>query len=383
MRLAPDPSRRNALANFGRTLCVLAACAWLAGCGAPGAPAPPRPIVPQVVADLAARQQGESVVLTFTLPSKDIDGDKLAELPAIEIFRGERAAGATGKVVTSLVYTVPSAVVETYLREGQINFRDPFKPGSPAGQEMVYMVRTRAAKKRASDDSNIVSVRVTPVPLAPVAVRAIVTEPAIELTWTAPTQGALPGSIAGYRVYRAELAPGAAVPPNLTDLSQVQLRAPLQLMGPAQAAPFRDTQFTFGATYIYVIRSVADSEGQPVESSDSQLVAISPKDTFPPAAPQRVISVIIPATDSAPAHVELSWAISPEPDLSGYWVYRSEQPDTPGQRLNAQILLSPMFRDMTAVQGKRYTYRISAVDRSGNESPLSSPVPAEVPRQGP
>jgi fibronectin type 3 domain-containing protein len=46
-------------------------------------------------------------------------------------------------------------------------------------------------------------------------------------------------------------------------------------------------------------------------------------------------------------------------------------------------LLSPTFRDMTAVQGKRYTYRVSSVDRSGNESPLSSPVTAEFPKQGP
>ncbi len=382
MRLAPAPSRRTSLSTFGRSLCALAAWVWLAGCAAPGAPTPPMPIVPKVVADLAARQQGESVVLTFTLPRQDMDGEKLVEMPALEIFRGERPAGATGKMVTSLVYTVPSAVVDTYLREGQINFRDPLKPGSAAGQEMVYMVRTRASKKRASDDSNVVSVRVVPVPPAPVGIRATVTEPAIELTWTAPSQGPLAGAIAGYRVYRAELA-AAALPPNLADLSQVQLRAPLQLMGPAQAAPFRDTQFTFGTTYVYVVRSVADSEGQPVESSDSQLVAVAPKDIFPPAAPQRLITIIIPATESAPAHVELSWDISAEPDLSGYWVYRSEQPDTPGLRINAQILLSPTFRDMTAVQGKRYTYRVSAVDRNGNESPLSSPVPAEFPRQGP
>jgi hypothetical protein len=168
----------------------------------------------------------------------------------------------------------------------------------------------------------------------------------------------------------------------------LKLPAPLELVGPAPATSFRDSNFSFDTTYIYVVRSVADEQGQSVESADSTPVVVTPKDVFPPAAPQGLVALVPPATEGpatqqTPARVELSWSISPELDLSGYWVYRSEQSDTPGQRINSQLLLTPAFRDMTAVPGQRYTYRVSAVDRAGNESSFSSPVSVDVPRRDP
>ena len=364
---------------------VLVACASLVGCAAPGAPTPPKPIVPKAVTDLAARQLASSMMLTFTLPKQSVDNEKLAEPPELEIFRAERQPGASGKLTTRLVYSVPSALVNTYLKNGQIEFRDPLEPTALTGQELVYMVRTRASKKRDSSDSNIVSVAAMPVPGAPSTFHANVTETAIELTWSAPARGPAANSIAGYRVYRAELAPGTAPPVNISDLSQLKLAVPLELVGPASATSFRDTNFTFDVSYIYVVRSVADEQGQPVESADSAPLAVTPKDIFPPAAPQGLVAVISPPADVSAnqqsiARVELSWNISQEPDLAGYWVYRTEQTDTPGQRINNQLLLTPAFRDMTAVQGKRYTYRVSAVDHAGNESSLSSPVSVDVPR---
>jgi hypothetical protein len=247
------------------------------------------------------------------------------------------------------------------------------------------MIRTRASTKRASADSNVVSVRTLPVPAPPTGVHVgALKESAIELAWT-PPQAYATGGIAGYRVYRGELAADAPVPAaGVTDLSKLKMAVPQTLLGPAASTSFRDTEFTFGVTYIYVVRSVADEQGQPVESSDSAPLVFTPKDTFPPAAPQRLVAVPIPneqATGSATGVIELSWDINQEPDLQGYWLYRSEQPDTPGQRINTKLLLTPTFRDITAVLGKQYTYRVTAVDRSGNESSLSSPVTAAVPQR--
>jgi len=42
-------------------------------------------------------------------------------------------------------------------------------------------------------------------------------------------------------------------------------------------------------------------------------------------------------------------------------------------------LPSPAFRDISVQSGKRYYYRVSALDRAGNESPMSSAVVADVP----
>jgi fibronectin type 3 domain-containing protein len=91
--------------------------------------------------------------------------------------------------------------------------------------------------------------------------------------------------------------------------------------------------------------------------------------------------VFVPATGNVPAHLELSWAINSETDIAGYNVYRTEQVDFPGTRVNAELLLTPAFRDMNAVPGRRYSYSVTAVDRSGNESPASAAVVAGIPSE--
>jgi hypothetical protein len=384
MRAAPT-SRQHFILFVALVICVC-----IAACGAPGVPTPPRPVVPRPVTDLAARQQGSSVILTFTLPKKSDENETLAALPSIEIFRGERPAGASGaaaKTTTQLIYTVPSALVDTYMKEGLIEFRDPLKPETLHGQDIIYMVRARASTKRASADSNIISVRTLPVPPAPTTVHVTaLKESAIELGWTAPRQEtAASGGIGGYHVYRGELPANAAIPSaEIADTSKLKMSVPLALLGPAPGNSFRDTEFAFGTTYVYVVRTVADEQGQPVESSDSAPLIVTPKDIFPPAAPQRLVAVPIPneqATGNGGGYIELSWDINQETDLQGYYVYRSEQPGTTGERITKNLLLTPTLRDNNAVPGKQYTYRVTAVDRSGNESPFSSPVTAAVPQK--
>jgi len=105
------------------------------------------------------------------------------------------------------------------------------------------------------------------------------------------------------------------------------------------------------------------------------------KDTFPPATPQEILVVPVPPTSELSAHIELSWAISPETDIAGYNVYRSGQVGASGTRLNSQLLLTPAFRDMNVEPGRQYFYGITALDRSGNESPPSDPVPGVVPTE--
>jgi hypothetical protein len=116
-----------------------------------------------------------------------------------------------------------------------------------------------------------------------------------------------------------------------------------------------------------------------LESADSNWAIVTPKPAIPPGAPQGLVSVFVPALAESPAHVELSWAINSETDIAGYNVYRSEQEGGPGVRLNRELLLTPAFRDMNAVPGRHYLYTVTAVDRSGNESPATAPVAGGVP----
>ncbi len=365
---------------FSFLFSIFCGCALL-GCAAPGEPTPPRPVVPQAITDLAARQAGDAVVLTFTLPRRSVDGESLAEPPAVEIYRGWLpAAGPTAKLTTPLVYTIPAGLVDTYLTEGRMQFTDLLRPEEHAGEQAVYMVRTRASKRRASADSNVAAVQVYAVPEPVGDLRAVVTETAVELSWSPPartTAGTPLGSLSGYRVYRAEVEPGAEA--ATANPSQTKLQAPLALLAPTPSPAYRDTQFEFGHTYLYTVRSVAQYDADSVESADSQPVVVSPRDIFPPAAPKGLVAVVVPAMANEPAYIELSWAISPETDLAGYHVYRSEQPDTAGERLTQELLPAPTFRDMSVVPGRRYYYRVTAVDRAGNESPRSDPVSSELP----
>lgn len=368
---------------FGSALSLLLV---LAGCGAPGEPVPPRRRVPVAISDLAARQLGESVVLKFSVPRKTIDDEILAQPPALEIYRGFAPTGTSLKKVTSrLVYSISPSSVNTYLSGGQIEFTDAIGPAefhAHAGEQALYVVRTRVAAKRASADSNAVIIRLLPVAVPLVDVRAIVTESAVELSWSAAAGssfGGAPPEIAGYRVYRAEVdAPSATSP----DLQNIKLKAPLAPLEFTPGPTYRDTQIQFGRTYLYSVRTVSSSDSIAAESADSSPVIVTPRDIFPPARPQNLVALFVPPAPNGPAHIELSWGISAETDLAGYHVYRSE-PEGARDRLTRELLVAPTFRDMSAVSGHRYVYDVTALDRAGNESAPSEPAVIEVPKQDP
>jgi len=364
----------------------------LTGCGAVGDPVARHPVTPQRVTDLAAKQLGDAVVLTFALPTNSTDQDPLPAMPSVEIFRtGPAAPGAAPPrpLPPALVATIPSDVVKTYLRDGRFEFSDPLDPAEIArapGAQATYMVRTRVSQRRASADSNSVAVRVYPVPEAVHDLRATLTEQAISLAWTPPERtgagAALPVAPA-YRVYRAEIMPAAAAP--AANPPEPQSRGPFQLLAPPPAAAeYSDSNFEFGHTYVYSVRSVAPA-GTPgtipdsIESADSNLFIVDAKDVFPPAMPQTVVAVLVPATGASPAYVDITWAINAEADLAGYAVYRSEQPDSPGERITPSPLPIPAFRDMSVTPSRRYFYRVTALDTAGNESAPSDVVTVDVP----
>jgi len=358
------------------------ACALIAGCAAPGDPSPRHPVIPVAISDLSARQSGNAVVLTFSLPRLSTDREALPESPTIEIYRATIPSGTVPDKKTAWrpVYTIPPERVDLYLSGERIEFRDPLTPDDltrAAGSALAYMVRTREVKVRASGDSNIFTMPIYPPPGAPQDLRTMLTESAIILSWSEPPVTAGVARPAGYRVYRAELEPGEASPPQ--DVSQAKLRSPLTLQESSTTPEFSDAHFEFGHSYLYSVRAIAQYGTETVESADSAPAVVIARDIFPPATPSGLEATIIPAIPEAPAHVELSWAIGSETDLAGYNIYRSDRDDLPGQRLNNEVLPSPTFRDTSVVPGRLYFYRVSAVDSAGNESPVSPSVQIQVP----
>ena len=352
---------------------ALPAIFFCAACGAPGEPTPPSPPIPTAITDLSARQSGDGVLLTLTLPTRTVTNERLEEPPAVEIFRGVlKTDGKPDNKSFRLVYTLPGSLLDTYTNEKHFQFKDPIAPEETRahpGATLAYRVRTRAAKQRDSGDSNTVLAKVFPVPEKIAAVDAKVTESAIELSWTAPTKtsgGATLEGLTGYRVLRGEIDPASAEA-AAHDIAQAKWKSSLALLAPAPENSYRDTLFEFGKTYVYVVRAVALGGDGPVESDDSAQVVVAPVDTFSPAAPQNLVAAVAAPPGEAPS-VDLSWSMNLENDLAGYRVYRSDTQDARGQLLIRDLLPAPAYRDMSVQQGHRYWYTVTAVDRAGNES---------------
>jgi fibronectin type 3 domain-containing protein len=356
----------------------------ISGCGAPGEPVPPTPPVAVAIGDLTAHQAGDGVQLTFTMPGRSITGDRLLSTPAVEVLRGAaKPDGSPDLKSLRVVDTIPGALAERYFVGDRVQFTDPLTPEETKAQESktaIYTVRTRLSQKRASANSNIVSLRLFPVPARVASVDARVTETAIELSWAAVnrTSAGDPLTVpAHYNIYRAELDDAST---NLAghDVSQLNLNGKLQLLASQPQQSYSDKAFEFGKTYAYIVRSVLDRDGVAPESADSTPIIVAPRDIFPPAVPQAISAAVVPGEADNALVVDLSWSINVEPDFVGYRVYRSEQPGTKGQLLTQELLPTPAYRDTSVQPARRYWYVVTAVDRAGNESAPSPPALVEI-----
>lgn len=384
-----------------------------AGCASPGEPVERRPAVPVAIADLAASQSGNDVVLTCSVPKDTVDHSSIGEAPAFEVYRSIHpvAPGASPAPASpfALLVTIPAALAPSYVTGDHFRYVDSLTAGDflPNHQQSVasYMVRTSVSNDKESADSNRVDLDIYPAPVPITDLHAEGTKSAIVLHWT-PPQADLTGNapaIAGYRVYRANAqtpptvaatnalnTPTAAAEPNQNVAAAAgaaassapeapQLTSPLVEIGDADTNEFRDTDVEKDKTYVYSVRTAIQVDGKPLESADSNLAAITLHDVYPPGAPTQLLATPVPAVGGAAAHVDLSWAINPETDLAGYNVYRSEQAGVPGARVNQQLLPTPAFSDMNGVPGRSYYYSVTAVDRTGNESAPSAAVEARFP----
>jgi hypothetical protein len=359
------------------------------GCGAPGEPQPPTPPVPQGIADLVAKQAGDGVLLTFTMPGKSTLGDRLQQVPTIEVLRGAlRADGTPDPKSFRVVDTVPGALVARYSQRGQVQFLDPVAPADPqlrSGQLFVYRVHTLFSAKHPSPDSKDVTLELHPVAERLSALDSTVSEQGIELKWAAPTHtstGEPLASVQEYHVYRGELDPATASI-AAGDPLQAKWKSPLLQLGATGTTDYRDSGFDYGKTYAYLVRTVIASPAGKLESSDSPMAILTPKDTFPPAAPQNIVAAVQPGATPGSVAVELSWSINVESDLAGYRVYRSLQDGERGALLTPEPLPSPAYRDNSAQSGQHYWYTITAVDRAGNESAPSLAVAVDVAQLSP
>ena len=92
----------------------------------------------------------------------------------------------------------------------------------------------------------------------------------------------------------------------------------------------------------------------------------------PPAPPSRLYS------NARNGYMNLDWRDNVEMDLRGYYVYRSYRESGPFEKLNEIPVIDSEYVDRSVTTGRQSYYYVTAVDRSGYESPGSEQNSASV-----
>jgi predicted small lipoprotein YifL len=238
----------------------------------------------------------------------------------------------------------------------------------------VYTLRGVSASGRPGQPSTRVTIPLVPPPPPPSGVKTSFTEKSVAVEWTPPA-GDHTGSALAFNVYRVPdqseppakpepaAKPGAGTGPD----PSAKLEAPLN-SSPLATARFEMAGLEVGARQCFAIRSVELVQNVAVEGDATTPACVTPKDIFPPAAPQGLSLLLL---DGA---IELVWDASAEPDAAGYTVLRADAPGETLRPLTPSPIRETTFRDTTVQSGAHYTYAIVAVDRAGNASPPSARV---------
>jgi Tol biopolymer transport system component len=122
---------------------------------------------------------------------------------------------------------------------------------------------------------------------------------------------------------------------------------------------YQESNLTNGI-YNYTVTAV-DYYGFESLPSDEANAAVG--DVTPPSPPQNLTAA------ASGSNVNLSWTPNTEPDLAGYHVYRGTAQGW--VKLTTSPMMSTVFSDTNLMNGT-YSYRVTAVDSAGNESPHSN-----------
>jgi hypothetical protein len=224
---------------------------------------------------------------------------------------------------------------------------------APTYPVRIYVVRGVSKAGRPGQLSARVAVPLVTPPGAPIAPRVSFNDKAVVLDWIPPV-AAVAGPAIAFNVYRTDgPAAGQAAPLNPTPLTAVQ---------------FETAGVTFGQQLCLAVRAVETVQNVRIEGAATQPACVTPRDIFPPAAPQRLSLLLL---DGA---IDLVWDTSPEPDVKGYVVLRGEAAGGTLRPLTPAPIQETTFRDTSVTPGVRYVYAVTAVDGAGNTSAESAHV---------
>ncbi|MFL6292720.1 MAG: fibronectin type III domain-containing protein [Thermoanaerobaculia bacterium] len=367
-------SRSGRRIPFGVVCLFLVACGlFLVACGNQGDPAPPLRSVPAPTSDLKVRQQGNRLLLDFAFPQTTPAGMALGGITSIEVWEAVQPApregkpapidarvfqsAATQKLKLAQADVAPATFGNRILIPLPLPEPAPAAPQAPP-QARYYAVRTTGPTGDRSDFSNQVAIVPGTPPAAPERLSVTARPDGVLVEWSG-TEGA-----AAYNVYRR----GA---------DERSLGQPIHSAGP-QERSWLDNTARLGQSYIYGVTAVLSPLGGQdplVESAVASEQEVRYQDRFPPPPPLELVAL------AEGGRVRLVWRAAEAEDLAGYYVYRRGA-EGDFERITPQPLQDTELVDSGVSAGQTYSYRVTAVDKLGNESGPGAEVRASVPPSG-
>jgi len=365
---------RKSAARHLMLLIGLCALSLAPTCGKRRPPLPPIERVPQRTQELNGVQRGNEVLLFWPAPLRNAPNSSVQSIRRVDVYRVAEKLNAPLPMTedefearATLIGSVPWEEIKK--GEPTLTYRDQLELAGERAR-LRYAIRyVNAAGQRAAFSNFFLMAPASKVASAPkiVETHKELSETADTITWEPPTtniDGSTPVNLLGYNVYRITASQTPAEPKLLNP-------------DPITSTQFADKNFKFGEKYTYFVRAVSlGTEGKPVESLNSNTIELSPLDVYKPAAPN------LTPPNAIPGRVALFWVPNTEPDVVGYDLYRSTDPNVPKAqwlKLTPQLYTKTTFQDENVESGKTYYYYLVAVDSAGNRSDDSQVVSATVP----
>jgi len=264
-----------------------------------------------------------------TAPSTNVTGPPAA--PAITNPSAAQAPAGTTATTGTTIANTPIALPVA---------------GPPAH---YYAVRTYGPKGDKSELSNQAILVPRVAPAGPEGVTVTARADGIFVEWTG-----VPG-LSGYNVYRRN--------------AQEKTHGPAIRAAAAGDKSYLDNGAAFGQSFIYSVTAVATREPL-IESATAAEREIHYADRFPPPPPADL--VVLPEA----GRIRLIWRVSEAPDIAGYAVYRRQGAGGEWSRITTELVDKPEYTDTTAPPNQAFVYRVTAIDKAGNESAPSPEVRA-------
>lgn len=383
MQVPPKTLRRS---RQRRSIFALSASTFgllLVSCASPGPPHPPSLQLPEVVTDLAAERVGDGVHLRWTTPQRTTDGLKVPLPLTAEICR-EISPRPEISVKASrqapMLQDAPgcSVVLHLTVKPGPTEADDRLPPALTQDPVVLlgYRIRLLNRQGRSAGISQAARIPAGEAPPTVMGLKATPTRTGAMVEWQ-PS-----GAISVMELDRTLVSTSPKTPKKTAVVVpedqpiEVKLRAPNPDVDPADRGGTMDRTAIRGQQYRYRAQRIRTVEigGERFELRGelSAPITLLMADHFAPVTPTGLAAV--PGTESEKTTIDLSWQANTETDLVGYHVYRREGPSDAFRRITATPVVGPGFSDATATVGHTYTYRVTAVDGSGNESSPSSEV---------